>query len=176
MDIRVLFCIFVVMLWLACMGANPFSFITRSLFAYTGHNESLIHCCHLQTTVVLRRINSWSSRAEKEQRSARAWGFLFVPLQTADYGSIHVLRRWVFPNEAVEIGLCDACCFDCVLCVYDLIVSHCVPCYSLTGGVFRLLTSFSLTVGDIALLYLLHHFLSERITLWNLKYILCFYV
>lgn len=42
-------------------------------FAYTGRNESLIHRCHRQPAVSRSRINSWSSRADEEQRrSARA--------------------------------------------------------------------------------------------------------
>lgn len=60
------------------MCVNPFSPITGLLFAYTGHNESLIHRCHLQPAVTPSRINSWSSRRSKKQRSWGAWAFLYL--------------------------------------------------------------------------------------------------
>lgn len=54
------------------MCVNPFPSIPGSLFAYSGHNDSLIHRCHLQPTVTLSRMNSCSSGAEKEQRISGA--------------------------------------------------------------------------------------------------------
>lgn len=72
------------------MCVNPFSSITGSLFAYTGHNESLIHCCHLQPTVTLSRINSWSSRAEKGTKECRSM-------------SLHICFT---PNGKLWIRLC----------------------------------------------------------------------
>lgn len=80
------------MSWLALMCVNPFSSVTDSLFAYTGHNESLIQCCHLQPSVIRSQINSWSSRVEKEQRS-----------RMVNYASIYVWRRWVFSNKTVTL-------------------------------------------------------------------------
>lgn len=56
------------MSWLASdVCANPFCSITGSPFAYTEYNEPLIRRCHLPLTVAQSKINSWSSRARKEQ-------------------------------------------------------------------------------------------------------------
>lgn len=72
------------------MCVNPFSSNIGSLFAYTGHNESLIHRCHLQPTVTLSRINSWSSRAEKGTKECRSM-------------SLHIC---ITPNGKLWIRLC----------------------------------------------------------------------
>lgn len=124
------------------MGVNPFSSITSSPFAYTGHNESLIHCCHLQPTVTLSRINSWSSRAEKEQRSAGAWTSLYLfhsKQQTVDpfmcWQDGCIIRLFRCTLRCVLFWLCFAFLWFYCRSLFPDLLFICV------AGIFRLWTT-----------------------------------
>ena len=83
------------------MCVNPFPSIPGSLFAYSGHNESLIHRCHLQPTVTLSRMNSWSSgEGTKDFRSTSP---IFVSLRTENHRSVYLLTWWVISNKDVSL-------------------------------------------------------------------------
>lgn len=113
----------------------PFCSLTGSLFAYTGHNESLIHCCHLQPTVSQSRINSWSNRAQEEQRIAGGW----VSVCLFHWQTVDVLTGWVFYKSAVTP--CSLLHFVLIVfCIFNFNVCH----YSrdllfiCAAGIFRL--------------------------------------